>query len=246
MNTEIHLSVCRDVRKMPLVNHTSLLDKGAEKIRSMVINQGQFGRRCYFCDFSFGSWDGFEVHNLDGDHTNQTQDNLVPVCELCHLPFHLDLLGRKWPGDKVSRGKIIYLPEMSQVELNNLLQAVFFSMAMQTDAGISVKPEEADKGVQSLGAHIVYNRLHNRSKYVECNSLGEVIRPALSDPYVLSKVLVDMDDETYGQRAELLKGFRYLAPSEHFVRQAQFWNANGSAFSRLDLASWKGIAGVAE
>lgn len=236
MLPEISLSVCRDVRRMPLVNHTSRRDKSAERQREAVMSQGRFGRRCYFCDFAFGATVGYEIHNLDGDHTNQALDNLVPICELCHAPFHLDLASRKWPNDP---GRIIFLPELSQPELSNLLQAVFYAMAVQVTA------DKEDMANQPIAQpHTVYKRLNDRAIQVEQNSLGEVIRPGLSSPFVMSRVLVDMNDETYAQRDLLLAGCRYLPAAEYFIAQAKLWNAHGAAFSALDTAAWCGIAGI--
>lgn len=238
MIPEISLSVCRDVRRMPLINHTSNRDKGAERLREMVISQGRFGRRCYFCDFAFGMTDGYEIHNLDGDHTNNDPENLAPICELCHAPFHLDLVSRKWPSDP---GKIIFLPEISQPELNNFLQAIFYSMGMQMASS-----NGSDANPPIAHPHTVYQRLMNRAKLVEQNSLGEVVRPGLSNPFVLSRVLVEMGDDDYAQRDVLLAGCRYLPAADYFVDQVSKWNANGAAFSRLDIGAWPGVAGISE
>ncbi|CAG9170007.1 hypothetical protein [Cupriavidus pinatubonensis] len=238
MNSGISLSVCRDVRRMPLVNHTSKRDKGAERLREAVIGQGRFGRRCHYCNFAFGATEDYEIHFVDGDHTNQVPENSVPICELCHTAFHLDLVIRKWPNDP---GKIIFLPELSQAELNNLLQAIFYAMAVQ------VADDKGDLANQPIAKpHTVYKRLGDRARQVEQNSQGEVIRPGLSNPFVVSRVLVEMGDDAYAQRDILLAGCRYLPAAEYFVEKAKLWNAHGSAFSALDTGAWRGIAGISE
>lgn len=237
MIPEISLSVCRDLRRMPFMMHTSRRDKGATRIREMVIGQGRFGRRCYFCDFAFGMTDGYEVHNLDGDHSNNDPENLVPICELCHIPFHLDLVAKKWPKNP---GKIIFLPEMTQPELNNLLQAIFYAMVMQKKTN---DKDTADKQ-PAVHPHTVYKRLLDRAGLVEQNELGEIVRPGLSDPFILSRVLADMDEETYAQRNMLLSNCRYLPWADSFIDQVDLWNANGAAFSRLDIGAWQDIASI--
>lgn len=231
----ISLSVCRDVRRMPLLAHTSRNDASSKSLREMVIGQGRFGRRCYFCDFSFGNSDLFEVHNLDHDHQNEDLGNLVPICELCHAPFHIDLVSRKWPEDS---GKIIFLPELTQPELNNLLQAVFYAMAVN-----AVGEENASQDKPAFQPHTIYQALANRASLVECSPRGDIVRASLSEPFALGRVLAEMDDATYAKRDDLFYGLRYLAPQTHFVKQAQAWNTNDSAFSKLDLAAWPGIAG---
>ncbi len=238
MLAEISLSVCRDVRRMPVIYHMSNRDKGAERFRETVVGQGRFGRRCFYCDFAFGMTDAYEIHNLDGDHTNNAPDNLALICELCHSPFHLDLVSRKWSPDP---GKIIFLPELSHAELNNLLQAIFYAMAVQMAGD---PDDEANKPIAQ--PHTVYKRLLDRAAQVEQNAQQEVIRPGLSDPFTLSRVLVDMDDETYAQRDSLLAGCRYLPAADYFVEKAKLWNSNGAAFSRLDTGAWRGVAGITE
>lgn len=235
MISGISLSVCRDVRRMPLLAHTSRQDAAAERVREMVIAQGRFGRRCYFCDFSFGSSDLFEVHHLDHDHQNDDPGNLAPVCELCHAPFHIDLVSRKWPGDS---GKIIFLPELTQPELNNLLQAVFYAMAVN-----AVGEENKSDEKPVFQPHTVYRVLDDRAALVERNGQGDVVRAGLSEPFALGRVLAEMDDATYARRDVLLHGLRYLAPQTHFVNQAKTWGASDCAFSKLDLAAWPGISG---
>lgn len=220
---------------MPLLAHTSRDDKASKQLREMVIGQGRFGRRCYFCDFSFGSSDLFEVHNLDHDHQNVDPGNLAPICELCHAPFHIDLVTRKWPGDS---GKIIFLPELTQPELNNLLQAVFYAMAVNA---MGEENKSEDKPV--FQPHTVYRVLADRASLVERNAQGDIVRASLSEPFAIGRVLAEMDESTYAKRDALLSGLRYLAPQTHFVNQAKAWNNNDCAFSKLDLAAWPGIAG---
>lgn len=219
---------------MPLLAHTSRKDEASKRLREMVIGQGRFGRRCYFCDFSFGSSDLFEVHNLDHDHQNEDPGNLVPVCELCHAPFHIDLVTRKWPTDS---GKIIFLPELAQPELNNLLQATFYAMA------VNIVGEENKSDEQLIvQPHTLYQKLAARADQVEQNARGEILRAGLSKPFVLGRVLAEIDDETYTRRDTLFDGLRFLAPQTHFMEQAKSWNGNDCAFSKLDLAAWPGIA----
>lgn len=235
----IELSVVRDIRKAPLIQHGSRLDKSAGELRKQVIAQGRFGRRCHFCDFAFGTTDSFDIHNLDGDHTNNELENLVPVCELCHAPFHLDTVSKKWPSDP---GKIVFLPELTQV-LNNLLQVIFYCMAMQS---VAAGPEKvASTAEQGINPHTVYRRITDRAHQVEMNSKGETVRKGLSDPLVCSRVLLDMSDDEYEQRSVLLGGCRYVPGADYFIQQAGMWSGNGASFSRLDLAAWPGVAGVA-
>lgn len=233
----IELSVCRDLRKVPLINHGSKHDKSAQEQRAAVIAQGRFGRRCVCCDFAFGTTDSFDLHHIDGDHTNNSNENVAPVCELCHSAFHIDLVSKKWPSNT---GKVIFLPELSQAQLNNLLQAVFFAMAMQVSSTEQTPVAE----VHQFHPHTVYRRLMERAHQVEMNEQGETVRKGFSDPVVFSRVLLDMSDEEYANRNMLIAGCRFVPGADYFIQQAGNWAANGASFSRLDLAAWPGVAGL--
>ena len=240
VSRHIELSVCRDVRRAPHVNHGTRHDKSAAKLRERVIAQGRFGRRCWFCDFAFGNSELFELHHVDGDHSNEAIDNVVPSCEMCHAAFGLDLVSRKWKEDA---GKIIFLPELSQAHLNNLLQAVFFAIGSQVVEGErSVALGSDGSTAPSLAPHTVLRRLQARAEQVEKSASGEVVRGRLSEPTVLARILQDMSDTEYSRRGELLVGLRYMPPADYFVSQAGAWTLNGAAFSRVDLSAWASVA----
>lgn len=246
----ISLSVCRDVRYLPVPGHTSLADREAARLRKSVITQPRFARRCHFCDFAFGSGEHFEVHHLDDDHSNAGADNVVPICTLCHAPFHLDLVNRRWRSNP---GKIIYLPEIDQPKLNNLLQVIFFAKSEQKD----VRNDEAtsqttgfDPGTNAatsplIHANSLYVAIERRARPVECLPDGTIGRPGLSAPSTLARVLTEMTDEDYANRDSLLHGLRYLPGEAHLVDEARHWKENGGAFAGLDVAAWSAIAGLA-
>ncbi|MGH8156554.1 MAG: HNH endonuclease [Rhodanobacter sp.] len=230
----ILLSVCRDVRFRPAPGHTSAADLRAAKFRQAAIGQTRFGRRCYFCDFGFGQGDDFEVHHLDGDHTNTQPDNLVPVCVWCHAPWHLDLLALRWREDP---GQIIYLPEIKQAQLNNLLQVIAYAKAEQQRQGKLTDPNATATGSLPK-ANTLYIELARRSQWVEQG------REGLSQPAILARVLTEMSEEDYRQRDTLLQGLRYLPPEGRLVEQAVPWHEPGAAFAALDVSSWPSIAGL--
>jgi intracellular multiplication protein IcmJ len=229
----ISLSVCRDVRHMPVPGHTSVADREAARLRKAVIEQPRFGRHCYYCDFAFGQSESFEVHNLDGDHTNTGPDNTAPICLLCHAPFHLDLVARRWRPDA---GVMIYLPEVEQSRLNNLLQVVYFAKAEQQD----VQTQDAD-------TEVVSPLVHASSVLIELQRRADVVekfQEGLSKPATLARVLTEMSDADYQRRDELLKGLRYLPPELRLIEEAKQWKMHGAAFAGLDVGAWLAIAGM--
>lgn len=44
---------------------------------------------CWVC----GRTNDLEVHHIDGDRSNNSLDNLLPLCESCHKSVHCDLVG---------------------------------------------------------------------------------------------------------------------------------------------------------
>lgn len=43
-----------------------------------------FGEQCLQC----GSGEQVKVHHMDGDHAHSRRDNLVPLCQECHVQLH--------------------------------------------------------------------------------------------------------------------------------------------------------------
>lgn len=44
----------------------------------------KYGERCLHC----GSREEVKVHHMDGDHDHDRGDNLVPLCQGCHVRLH--------------------------------------------------------------------------------------------------------------------------------------------------------------
>jgi len=231
------LSVTRNVRRAPRLGHTRA-GEGDDAQRKNVIGQGRFNNRCFACAFQFGSWDGFELHHLDGDHGNSASENLVPICFMCHWPLHLDLTLRELSPNP---GRIIYLPELQQAELNQLLYAIG-AHGYTNSQHAEPKAGETDQNDRS--AWSVYSKLEARAEAVE-KANGKTVRPGLSQVHAMVRLLQDVGDDRYASRDEWLAGCRYLPPLSEVIKRATDWSTKGAAFSNLPVASWKSIAGVA-
>ncbi len=250
----ISLSVARDARFAPIPGHTSLADRSVARLRSEVIQQARHQRRCAGCDFAFGTSDQFELHHLDGDHTNNDASNLVPICEMCHAAFHLDLVARRWRG---APGRIIFLPELTQGQLNNLLQAIFFAKRAQQQstgvgAGLATAPTAASSDKEAapgtgplIRVHSLHMALERRADLTEQLPDGTIGRPGLSQPSTMARVLSEMSDADYARRDVLLHGLRYLPAEQRLLSAAEEWGRHGSSFAQLAVESWASIAGIA-
>lgn len=73
---------------------------------------------CKSCGLKGGKLNNFmEIHHIDGNHNNHKKSNLATLCPYCHMCFHIDYVGRE------RLGTLIFLPEISQVELFHLFRA---------------------------------------------------------------------------------------------------------------------------
>lgn len=175
------------------------------------------------------------MDHLDGDHSNDATENLAPICFLCHLPLHLDLIAKRWPGNGEDVGRIIRCPELPQQDINLLLYALFFAAAEARSS--------SDEAV-SRQAWSVYNRLNARGEAVEQEGT-RTVRAGLSKVHVVARLLQDASDARYRMRDTWLSGLRYLPPFEPMVKMAGQWAKEGAAFSKLPVASWAQLAGGA-
>ena len=72
---------------LPLSAHASAWAADAEPAEGQALPSSA---PCRFCGFNAGSWQ--ERFHRNGDHADDTADNLVPACPLCHLAQHPERL----------------------------------------------------------------------------------------------------------------------------------------------------------
>ena len=114
------LSVKRKQWRMEQSEHDrNEADAVFQEVRKKVLDRD--GRRCWFCGFTSTAHQ--EVHHLDDDHTNNRLDNLVTICNIDHLCFHLGLAAM--------RGAIFLavIPELTQAEITNLMRIYHCAVA---------------------------------------------------------------------------------------------------------------------
>ncbi len=173
--------------------------------------------KCYFCGFE--SKRHQEIHHLNDDHEDNSKDNLVTICPLCHQSFHLDT------ASTTSGGKVIWLPEFSQQELNYISRAIFIAI------------EEAEsKGDEAVGfikiARMLENSLAERSLIVE-----QQIQNGASDPSVFAHALLNLNDSQYEKRFSFLKPFKLLNLRSRFPIQTKYWKKN--VFKDIPVETWE-------
>lgn len=168
-----------------------------------------FERDNYTCQFcGFQAKDFQEVINLDQDYRNNKLSNLVTACCFCAQCFFLESVGA---GD-YGGGVLIYLPEMTQAELNSLCHVLF--CAITNDTGFKAT------------AQSIYRSLKFRSQIIE-----KKFSEGASNPAVFGQLLIDSGlNET--EMDDLLHDIRLLPSRGKFKQQIEHW-----ATSALDALS---------
>jgi hypothetical protein len=156
-------------------------------------NSGSQGS-CRFCGLDAASWR--EPFHLNGDHADESAENIVPACVLCHLAQHL---GR--PGIE-KEAVLIWLPEISQGAVNAIVRAThLIRMAHGDSPHMEMRPRST--APQAQAAFSAYMELRDRSKAV-------FARLGTASPRDLGEALVRLRAEPYARRGKLLSGVRLL------------------------------------
>jgi len=157
---------------------------------------------CQFCGFQARQFQ--EVVNLDMNYHNNKLSNMVTACCFCTQCFFLEAIGK---GD-YGGGTLIYLPEISQPELNGLCHVLFCAIANATD--------------YRMDAQNIYRTLKMRSKLVE-QKLGE----GMSNPSLVGQALVQAStDLKTSPNPPWLSMLRLLPARAKFSKQIEAWAAD--------------------
>ncbi len=155
---------------------------------------------CQYCGFK--SMQFMEVINVDGNYQRNSIDNLVTACPFCAQCFFLDGIGNSDFGG----GTLIYMPEMSQSDVNALCHVLFAMI-------ISGSKSTTD-------SKTVYRNLRLRTQYVE-KELGK----GLSSPSVYGQLLIDSTiDNKETLHTALMSKLRVLPTMSCYMNQMEAWN----------------------
>lgn len=173
-------------------------DPAFRSFGSKVLQRDNF--TCQFCGFQARDYQ--EVVNLDNDYGNNKLSNLVTSCIFCAQCFFLESVGT---GD-FGGGSLIYLPEMTQTEINSLCHVLFCAIANDTGYKES--------------AQAIYRSLKFRSQMVE-----KKFSEGAEQPSVFGQLLIDanMNDVEGG---DLLQDMRLLPARGRFKTQIEHWAAS--------------------
>lgn len=188
------------------------------------------GFNCYYCGFHSEKWQ--EIHHLNDNHFDYSESNLVTVCPLCHQNHHLN-------SAYINNGaELIWLPELTQQELNYICRALFVANQIKEDNGKKYNHFIANLGMPYLW----HNLFYTRKKLLDKN-FGE----GCSDLSKFAQVLLDIKKENpkhYLNRSHWIKGFKLLHKPRRFHVQVQYWKEE--VFKELPLNQWINFATQSE
>lgn len=182
-------------------------DSAFLSFQEKIFNQNRY--TCQFCGFQAKQF--MEIINLDGNYFNNRLSNMATACRFCAQCFFLEAIGKSDFGG----GTLIYLPEMTQGELNALCHVLFASIVTGNS--------------YSTQAKNLYRSFKLRSQQVE-QGLGE----GFSNPALLGHMLIDAKVEKIEQlKNELVQKIRVLPSMGQFIKEIEGW-----ALAGLEELSW--------
>lgn len=149
---------------------------------------------CQFCGFRAEKMQ--EVINLDQNYRNNRLENLVTACAICTRCFFLG-------AEK--NGKIIFLPEYSQADLNNFVRVLLSIM--------EVDNQYAEK------AKSLYRALRNRHQKVD-----EILGQDASEADIFGQTLIDLETVELPAKKEVLAALRYLPNRNPLLKHIKYWS----------------------
>lgn len=178
------------------------------KLESKILARDNY--TCRYCGFASEKYQ--VVVNINHDYTagQSTPDNLATACLFCAQCMFLDGIGQgnNWGGS------IIYLPEISQADLNHFCRVLFSSMLR--DAPYKGKLQTA------------YLSLKDRE-----HAVNEIFGPKSSDPYTFGQALIDSNLSDDQLRHPVMTHLRLLPERKNFTQEVNYWKS--TVFDQLPL-----------
>ena len=143
-------------------------DAGFLRFQTAVFERDAY--TCQFCEFS--AHQHFEVVNLDSNFTHNRLSNLTTACAFCWPCFFLEANDQLPYG----AGTLIFCSELSQVELNALCHALFFSIA-------------------NGDAHATESRNIYRALKLKAKLVDKALSEGMSKPAMYGRLLIEAGEK---------------------------------------------------
>lgn len=180
-------------------------NKGFQSLKLKVFERDAYV--CQYCGFQASEYQ--EVVNIDGNYANNQSDNLITACCFCTQCLFLQAVGLEESGG----GQLVYLPEITQADLNSFCHVLFCAM-------------ENNTGYRDT-AQTIYRSLKFRSQIIE-NKFGT----GTSSPSVMGQMMIEYRAQTKQESMKILDDVRLLPLNTKFKIQLDAWAA--SALKELE------------
>lgn len=167
-----------------------------EKILHGILSK-KFSNRCQYCNTYDTEYN--EISHIDENHSNNNEDNLTLACPLCHQCLHL---GRVAGSEG---GKMIWAPDISQAEINNLARTYWIM--------------EFDQDHPMLhSTRALANRIDHQANVLESYYVS-----GASNPGFWAEMLIKLTPEQYERRGELMSSIRLWPSLTKFKKMIPKW-----------------------
>jgi len=156
---------------------------------------------CQFCGFQAKVYQ--DVINIDGNYANNRLSNLATACCFCAQCCFIESVGVGGYGG----GTLVYLPELSQSEVNSLCHVLF--CAITNDTGYKTASQN------------LYRSFKFRAQTVE-EKFGE----GTSDPSIFGQLIIDSGVDSDEEMEKLFHNIRLLPSRAKFRKQIERWAAS--------------------
>lgn len=173
-------------------------DKAFLPVAEKILRRDQY--TCQYCGFQAKEYQ--EIVNLDGNYLNNKFSNLITACCFCSQCLFIESIA----VDEMGGGQLVYLPEMTQAELNSFCHVLFCAMGNGT-------------GYQE-SAQSIYRSFKFRSQFVE-NKYGT----GASNPSVLGQLILEYEAKNPDAKIDILTNLRLLPSYTKFKVQLNAWAA---------------------
>lgn len=173
-------------------------DKPFLPVAEKVYNRDNY--TCQYCGFQARQYQ--EIVNLDGNYANNKQSNMATACCFCSQCLFIQSIG----VDEMGGGQLVYLPEISQADLNSFCHVLFCAMGNGT-------------GYQD-SAQAIYRSFKFRSQQVE-SKFGS----GTSNPSTFGQLILEYQSKSPDANVNFLKDIRLLPSYTKFKVQLDAWAA---------------------
>src|SRR3990167_8557120 len=173
-------------------------DKAFLPVAEKVLERDNY--TCQYCSFQAKEFQ--EIVNTDGNYMNNKLSNLITACCFCSQCLFLESVGM----DEMGGGQLVYLPEMSQADLNSFCHVLFCAMGNGT-------------GYQE-SAQSIYRSFKFRSQLIETK-----FGAGTSNPSTFGQLLLEYETSYPEKHVDVLKDLRMLPSYTKFKVQLEVWAA---------------------